>query len=182
MDITPYVDTVRADLVTLAGASGAEVRVAAERIAAALDPSLRMALIAALTDAAAEITTRVPSGSVEVRLRGRELDFVVDVPPPPPEQPYEAPLAVGEEEADDGEDGDIVRITLRLPEGVKLRAEELAARTGRSLNAWIVTALRSATRSEGWTIDLSQVASEFARGATGKRRPDGWATHVSGWL
>lgn len=181
MDITPHIESVRADLVTLAEAAAPASRAMAERIAQALEPSLRMALFQALTDAAAEITTQIPSGSIEVRLRGRDPEFVVDVPPPPvqgePER-YSAPAAVGADEAVD-EDSDVVRITVRLPESVKVRAEEMATRTGRSLNAWIVTALRSATRDEGWTIDLGQLTNDVMRAAAGRR---GSGHHVSGWL
>jgi hypothetical protein len=58
----------------------------------------------ALSQAAAEITSELPAGSVDVRLRGREPQFVVDVPtmplaptppmppaPPAPPSPPEGP-------------------------------------------------------------------------------------------
>src|SRR5512144_3183372 len=114
MDITPYVESLRRDLAAAAEAGGAEAKAAAERLALSLDPAMRLALMDALSQAAAEITSELPAGSVDVRLRGREPEFVVDVPtmpmaadtspgpPPPPEA----------EEAD--EDGAIARITLRI--------------------------------------------------------------------
>ena len=43
------------------------------------------------------------------------------------------------------DEGDTSRITLRLPEPLKGRAEELAAQRGQSLNTWIVNAVRAAT-------------------------------------
>ena len=52
---------------------------AAERLAAALDASVRMALLEALSDAAAEITAALDGAVVEVRLKGRDPQFVVDV-------------------------------------------------------------------------------------------------------
>lgn len=157
MDITPFVERLRQELSAVADAGGADVRAAADRIGIALDPATRMMLLEALSEAAAEISTLVPSGSVDVRLRGREAEFVVDVPPPPSAGPT-IPTSVPEPDAgDQAEDGDLVRITLRVPESVKVKAEELAAKSGRSLNAWIVGALRAATSERGlnFGIDLT---------------------------
>ncbi len=183
MDITPYVDQLRAELNAVAEAGGQEVRAAAERIGVALGPATRMAMLELLSEAAAEITTLVPSGSVEVRLRGREAEFVVDVPPPPAEADHPA---APDQSAEDEEEGDVVRITLRIPESVKVKAEDLAARSGRSLNAWIVTALRAATRDRGATfqVDLSSFTSgekwPFGpSGGSSGRRSGG---RMSGWI
>ena len=82
MDITPYVDTLRRDLVAAAEAGSDDLKQAAERLAYALDPSARLALMEAISHAAAEITAELPEGSVDVRLVGRELDFVVEMAPP----------------------------------------------------------------------------------------------------
>src|SRR5690242_19071839 len=86
MDITPYVESLRHDLTAAAEAGGPEARAAAERLALALDPAVRLALMDALSQAAAEITAELPAGSVDVRLKGREPQLVVDVPavPMPP--------------------------------------------------------------------------------------------------
>ena len=181
MDIAPFVDRLRDELTAVADAGGPDVRAAAARMATALDPASRMVMLELLSEAAAEISTLVPSGSVDVRLRGRDAEFVVDVPPPPAE-PAPSPAAtdrVGEED----EEGDVVRITLRIPESVKTRAEDLAARSGRSLNAWIVTALRAATREKGATfqVDLGSFTS-------GERWPFGPSTgkrssgRMTGWV
>ncbi len=43
MDITPYVDSLRRDLVAASEAGGDDIRRAAERLALALDPSARLA-------------------------------------------------------------------------------------------------------------------------------------------
>src|SRR6185436_7423500 len=83
MDITPYVESLRHDLAAAAEAGGDEAKAAAERLALALDPAVRLALMDALSQAAAEITSELPQGSVDVRLRGREPEFVVDVPTMP---------------------------------------------------------------------------------------------------
>ena len=146
MELTPYVDSLRDDLAAAAAAGGPEARAVAERLALALEPAVRLALMEALSQAAAEITADLPAGSVDVRLRGREPQLVVDVPagPPAPPQPPAPPAPLLE--GDEDEDGGVARITLRLPESVKVRAEELATRGGSSLNTWLVTVVRDATR------------------------------------
>lgn len=181
MDITPYVDSLRRDLVAAAEAGGEELRAAAERLTYALDPSARLALMEAISHAAAEITAELPDGSVDVRLVGRELDFVVEAsapaavpaPPPPPAPP--APPEV--------EDGDLARITLRIPEAVKARAEEKAAAAGQSLNTWLVAAVRSATHDHAVTVDvdLSSVPFVGYDPFAGTRAP-GNARRMKGWV
>src|SRR3954454_8014544 len=99
MDITPYVERLRHDLTQAAAAGDPQVRDAAERLSLALDPSIRLALMETLAQAAAEITTEMRAGSVEVRLTGRELEFVVEQPvPAPAAPPAAAPSAAAEVE------------------------------------------------------------------------------------
>ena len=76
MDITPYVDSLRRDLVAAAEAGSDELKQAAERLSYALDPSARLALMEAISHAAAEITAELPDGSVDVRLNGRERGLI----------------------------------------------------------------------------------------------------------
>ncbi|NYJ03104.1 hypothetical protein HNR19_003802 [Nocardioides thalensis] len=184
MDITPYVDSIRRDLLAAAEGAGPEAREAAERLGYALDPSVRLALMEAISQAAAEITASMPSGGVDVRLSGRDLDFVVDagtpaaasgpvppVPPAPPAPPA-APAAPGEEEG-------LARITLRMPESVKAKAEEAAGRVGQSLNTWLVNLVRGATNDDAIHIDvdLSSIpfGGDFPFGnKRGNRRMTGW--------
>jgi hypothetical protein len=183
MDITPYVESLRRDLTAAAEAGGPDVKAAAERLALALDPAVRLALMDALSEAAAEITSELPEGSVDVRLKGREPQLVVDVPsmgaaPTPPTAP---PPPSGEATEEDEEEGTIARVTLRIPEAVKFRAEELAAKSGHSLNAWIVGVLRQATQSRtaiNIDLDLSSIPflddARTGRGRQGSRRMSGW--------
>ena len=177
MDLTPYVDSLRHDLAAAAEAGGPEARTAAERLALALDPAVRMALMEALSQAAAEITSELPTGSVDVRLRGREPQLVVDVPSAPPAPPL--PPAPPTVENLDDEDGGVARITLRLPESVKVRAEELATRGGHSLNTWLVNVVRNATRDRAINVDIDLTSLPFADGSPvpgGRpgRRMGGW--------
>ena len=184
MDITPYVERLRHDLTQAAAAGDDRVRDAAERLGLALDPSMRLALMEALSQAAAEITTEMRAGSVDVRLSGRELEFVVEDPTPEPGAT--APAAVGAPGAEDDEDDGAAtaRITLRLPESVKAKAEELAGRSGSSLNTWIVNVLRAATREGAINIDIDLSSIPFLEGSDpfgpgrgqrrGTRRMTGW--------
>ena len=183
MDITPFLEGLRRDLGSAADAAGPEGRAAADRMLLALEPALRLALMEALSQAAAEITSELPHGVVEVRLRGRDPELVVDVTEPT--QPIQAAAPERtrpptEEDEEEAEDGTIARVTLRIPESVKNRAEELAGRSGHSLNGWIVTVLRAATsqRAVNVDIDLSSIPffDDRGRGASrGNRRMTGWA-------
>jgi hypothetical protein len=180
MDITPYVESLRQDLAAAAEAGGAEAKAAAERLALALDPAVRLALMDALSQAAAEITAELPAGSVDVRLKGREPQLVVDVPTMPLQATEPSPTAVTEEPEED-EDGNVARITLRIPESLKFKAEELAAKGGHSLNSWIVNAIRTATRERAVNVDIDLSSFPFldrpnvnvGRGRSGKRMT-GW--------
>src|SRR5829696_2159227 len=79
MDLDGYVDHLQRGLADAAAAGGEAMVDAAGRLATSLDAAVRMALLEALSDAAAEITAALDGGSVEVRLRGREPELVVTV-------------------------------------------------------------------------------------------------------
>ena len=165
MDITPYVDSLRRDLLAAAEIGGEETRAGAERMLVALEPAVRMAVMELLARAAAEVTAELPAGTVEVRLHGRDPELVVSLPqaaPPPPPEPA------------DPEDGAVARITLRIPEAVKTRAEELAATSGHSLNTWIVQALRAATQRGTAAFDLDVSSIPF--------NPDRPSRRMTGWV
>ena len=178
MDITPYVESLRRDLVQTAEATAPEIRSAAERLSLALDSSVRLMLMDALSQAASEITTELSGTSVEVRLRGREPVFVVSGaatgqhPPHPPTPP--APPPAGDE-AFEGDDEAVARITLRLPESLKARAEDLAARRGQSLNTWLVNAARLAVAGG---LDIS--ITPMGPGAPGRNRSS--SKRIQGWV
>jgi hypothetical protein len=184
MDITPYIEGLRRDLAAAADAGGQEARQSAERLALALDPAVRLALFDALSQAAAEITQELPAGSVEVRLKGREPQFVVDVPPPAEPTPT---MAEGADEADDEEDGPLARITLRIPESLKQRAEDAASKRGQSLNTWLVAAVRAATRERAINVDIDLSSLPFGEGWPGGgprrgRRSGPGGKRISGWV
>jgi hypothetical protein len=178
MDITPYVESLRRDLLAAADAAGPEARAATERLAYALDPAARLALMEAISQAAAEITAELPDGGVDVRLNGRELEFAVHAPPAAPTTPPPPP-APGADDVE--EDGSVARITLRIPESVKAKAEQLADRSGHSLNTWLVNLVRGATREGAINVDIDLSSLPFVGGndpfggKRGSRRMSGWA-------
>jgi hypothetical protein len=185
MDITPYVEALRQDLSSVADAAGPEARAVAERLLLALDPAVRLALVEALSHAAAEITSELPAGSIDVRMHGREPTFVVDVPAVPiAPAPGPRPTTDDADEDADAGDGAVARITLRIPEPLKAKAEELAAKGGSSLNTWIVNAVRAATRGRMVNVNIDVDPSSFlgglpgditgGRSRRGDRRMTGW--------
>ena len=180
MDITPFLEGLRRDLASAADAAGPDGRAAADRMLLALEPALRLSLMEALSQAAAEITAELPDAVVEVRLRGRDPELVVDRTEPTQPIQATAPTPTSDAEDDVEDDGTIARVTLRIPESVKNKAEELAGRSGHSLNGWIVTVLRAATsqRAVNVDIDLSSIPFFDDRGprpGRGNRRMTGWA-------
>ncbi|WP_432925008.1 toxin-antitoxin system HicB family antitoxin [Microbispora sp. CA-135349] len=158
MDLMPYVENLRRQLAVAAEAGGPDARALAERLTGALESATRLTLLEALSAAADEITRDLAPGSVDVRLRGGDPAFVVTPPQPapspggaaggpetaPPTAPPTAPEALPPAGPPYGEEGGTARVTLRLPEPLKARVEEAAARQGISVNAWLVRAVSAA--------------------------------------
>src|ERR1700752_3778658 len=80
MELETYVDKLREQLAVAASAGGEEALSLAQRLTAALESAVRLTLLDALSAAAAEITSELAPGSVELRLRGSEPEFVISVP------------------------------------------------------------------------------------------------------
>lgn len=133
MDLTPYLDALRGDLMAAAAPGGPELGQAAELLSGPLEVSARLALLEVLSDATAEITAQLSAASVEVRLRGRDAELIVTEVAEPAVSATEAvPVNL---------DGDLARLTLRMPEPLKERVEVIAANEGVSVNAWLVRAI-----------------------------------------
>jgi predicted transcriptional regulator len=138
MELGQYAAELQRQLVDTAANGAEETRAVAERLAAGLDAATRLVLLDALSAAAGEITRDLAPGSVDVRLRGREVEFVV------------TPVS-GDSDADDLpaatvdlDDASTSRTTLRLPDALKLRVDEAAAADGLSVNTWLVRAIAAA--------------------------------------
>jgi HicB family len=175
VDLLPYVESLQHQLTVAADAGGDEARTLAERLGAALDSATRLALLDALSDAADEISRELAPGSVDLRLRGRDPHFVV-TPPPADEAedrgvdmpgPGERAAAAPRPPTSD-EDAGTARVTLRLPENLKARAERAASDEGVSVNAWLVRAVTSA-------LDPGESPGRVARRlASSTHRYTGW--------
>jgi len=150
MDLAPYVNDLQHHLDVAAGAGGDETRTLAERLTAPLESATRLVLLEALSVAACEITRDLAPGSVDVRLRGRDPEFVVTPPPFSPafedvaDTPSRAAPPSSQAVPDDADEGGTSRTTLRLPDHVKARIEEAAVREGLSVNAWLVRTVTAA--------------------------------------
>ncbi len=153
----------------------------AERLLAPLEAAMRLALQDALSAAVEEITCELAPGSVELRLRGQDPEFVVT--PPPVEDRGSQQSGAGDDwgaaswsaepvvlEAGGGgaEEGELARINVRLPEQLKARVEGAARREGLSVNAWLV---RAAARA----IERLEPGRRFEpRTPLGTRKFTGW--------
>ena len=170
MDLTAYVSNLGREFATLAEASGDEARELVERLTGSLESAIRMTLLEALSAASDEITRDLAPGSVELRLRGREPQFVVNTPPAEPRkdavvaepEPVDPSLSIAE-------DGPSSRINVRLPEALKAAIEEAAAKEGRSVNAWLVRAA-----STGLQRAEQRRPEPRATGSRSSQRLTGW--------
>lgn len=187
MELHPYIAALRHELALAAAAGGEDARELAERLTAPLESAARLALLDALSEAAAEITRDLAPGSVDLRLRNREPSFVVTPAPadpwpgpgepapataqPAPATAQPAPAQPGAPAA--GEDEATVRISLRLPEHLKSRVEQAAARDGVSINTWLIRAASAAVDGDrAQPADRTQPADWW--GVGGAQRYTGW--------
>jgi len=140
MDLTDYVDALRG---SLTAAGGPQAQETARLLADTMEPAVRLALIDALSAMAAEITATLDGTLVDVRLRGRDPEVVVV---PAAHDRADEPAPAGDPLDDAGDDGSTARISLRLPDALKARAEAAAATAGSSLNTWLIRAVATAVR------------------------------------
>ena len=89
-------------------------------------------LLALLTVLSTELSKALPSGRVEVRLASADSLELVFI-----ERETQAVVPAGDE-------GELARLTLRLPQGLKEQAEAASEASGMSLNAWVVSQLSEA--------------------------------------
>jgi hypothetical protein len=160
MELSEYIETLRGEVASITRVAGEDVARAGQMIAEALDSSIRLTLLDVLSGAAAEITSRLDDTAIELRLSSGNPTFVVvhapqELPPLPP--------PAGPDHVEGEEESGTSRVTLRLPDGLKARAEAAAVRDGLSLNAWLV-------RAAGHALDEPPGASpRSARRGPGQR-------------
>jgi hypothetical protein len=163
MELSPHLASLRTDLAAAAAVGGDEVARAAGLLGDAIEPALRLVLLDLLAEAAEELTHQLPGASIELRLRGREPELVASASfPPPPPMPPEPPAPPAEPQLDEG----TARLTLRLPEALKNRAEGAASAEGLSTNSWLVRAVQAA-------LD-PKPSFPFLGGGQGPRRLQGY--------
>jgi hypothetical protein len=179
MELERYVNSLREQLAVASAAGGEESRALAERLTAPLDAAVRLTLLDALSVAAAEITRELAPGSVDLRLRGGNPEFVVSAPPTDPGRSVEgvggdAPSAEegwpagGTAAASAAGEGGQSRVNLRLPDQLKKRVEQASDRDGLSINAWLVRAAAAA-------VERSEAGGRAEPdGPRGSRRFTGW--------
>ena len=139
MQTAAYVQALIDDLFAIAavGPSDGETDSAVRRLTRALEASAGQRFLDAVSDAAIELSAQLPSGHLEVRLVGRDVELVHVEEEEDPEQAVPG-----------AEDPTTARISLRLPDSLKSQVEAAATREGVSTNTWIVRALgRSLTGS-----------------------------------
>jgi hypothetical protein len=143
MQMAHHLHAIQEDLAAAAALAADEPTAeAARRLSQALGSSLHLRLLDIVSEAAAELSAAVP-GRIDVRLAGRDPDlvYVEDEEEPAPS-------------AATGDDALSARITLRLPESLKLQIELAASGENASVNSWIIRALARglesrSTRSTG---------------------------------
>jgi predicted DNA-binding protein (UPF0251 family) len=168
MELTRYVDELQRQLAIAAAAGGDDARELADRLTAPLDAAVRLVLLEALSTAATEITAELAPGAVDVRLRGRDPEFVV-TPAPPAAFEDAAPTTVepARPAALDPDDVSTTRTTLRLPDQLKAQVEDAAAREGVSVNTWLVRAVAAA-------LNPATPSRPAARATSTSGRMTGW--------
>jgi hypothetical protein len=161
MDLSPYIASLREDLATAASAGDENTRRTAAALSAALEPAARLAIMNALSDLAAEVTASLDGQVVDVRLSGRDVQVVVtgSAEPEPEPAPRQEVPNFGAGDAT----GDISRITLRMINELKSKAEAAAAAQGVSLNSFIQQAVGGAVHGKhkhqghkGWSGNAGQ--------------------------
>jgi aminopeptidase N len=152
MQTAQFIEALQADMRELAQLGGDELVQAAQRLEGAVKQSATLRLIDVLTQVALEVSSQLPNGHVDVRLAGQdpELVFVED-------EEEEAPAQQS------GDDGLNARITLRLPEPLKVAVERAAEAEGVSVNTWLVRALQRAVTGGGRAVRTGKRISGYAQ-------------------
>ncbi len=191
MQLDAFVAQLRRDLAAAAEGGGPEVADAAARLARSLEPAVRLVLLDALGSGVAELNAALAAqtdalGAVitaDLRLRGRDPELIVDVTPIEHEQaadsePTRVDLSSQSFEVDD--DGNVTRVTLRLPEGLKSMIDSAAGIAGTSLNSYVSRTLSDALRA-GPPSPPFAPGTPGTPGAPGARsRKSG--SRVKGWV
>ncbi len=132
MDVRPYVAKVQEQLAAAADLVDEATQRTAAKLAMAVEPALRLALLSAVSALVDDITVAlldVPGApALSVRVAGEDIEVETR---PAAAEPAPAPSPVDDED-------NTARISLRLPEALKTQVDEAARRQGVSVNTWLV--------------------------------------------
>lgn len=166
MQLDGHVSQVYEHLVATAALGDERTREIADALATAAIPGVRLALLAAISEIADEITAALldhpGSPAVAVRIDGHEVAVDVRAAAAPDDEAPARPV--------DGEAS--ARISLRLTDSLKADIDTAAEREGLSVNTWLLYAARDALQPGAFG------AGQAGRGR--KRRDDNH--HVTGWI
>lgn len=146
MNIEQHTSRLRDDLLAAAALGDDKTRATAEALARAAETSARLMVLSALTDFAAEVSAELDDRSVHVVLDGADAKVDVRAVGAAAEERVEADATPGATFED--VTGEISRVTLRLVEQMKSRAEDAAAQNNQSLNSWLSQAVQGALRDQ----------------------------------
>lgn len=136
----------------------------------------RIPLERAVFDLMSQLATAVDErlgGQYRIRLSYQPGGLSVEVDETAP-----AAAAPGEEPWTTGADGDVEKITIRIPAELKDLAQQAASRAGTSANTWFVKALARAVRN----IEVQTAPPPPTRGAWKEERRSGRGSRLSGWV
>ncbi|MFE9576095.1 hypothetical protein ACFYO1_06895 [Nocardia sp. NPDC006044] len=137
MDLNKYTARLREDLIAAAALGDEKTQATAAALAAATESSARLVLLAALSDLANELSAELGDRTVHLSFDGTEAK--VDL---------RKKASADDHPTFDEMTGDISRVTLRLVETLKSKAEEAAAQSNQSLNSWLSGAVSGALRDQ----------------------------------
>jgi hypothetical protein len=157
MVLDSYIQRVQNDLRAAAAVGSPDLQQSVDRLAVALESSVRLAMVDALGAACDELSAELAPGSVQVSITGGEPRLIASLPEASSDVPDPSPAA---DTTDD--DGEQTRITLRISAALKRRVERAADDDGVSANTWIA-------RSIATTLELPSPRAHHS------------SRHVRGW-
>jgi len=192
MHMDAYTETLRRTLVETSCLGDERTQEVAHSLTVALDPALRLVALQMLTDTADELNSELDGAHVAVVMDGSTPHLLVTQADRSDEQD-QGNVAGSECHTDtparavpEVPEGPEVRTTLRLPESLKQQIDAAARARGRSVNAWLVEAARSAlaghespsgswSSAGTWTAGTGTAhgASEFDGAGNRSGRPTG---------
>jgi uncharacterized protein (DUF1778 family) len=173
MQLDTHIAQVSDQLRAAAALGDDRTREIADALATAALPAVRLAVLAALTEASGEITAALLDypGSPGVSVRLEAEDIAIEV------HAAVSADAPAEARRDDGEPS--ARISLRLTEALKNDIDAAAERDGVSVNTWLVRAATAALEPGPFSTWLN---AGFGPGGGGGRQRQGNTHRVTGWI